>query len=67
MKTPLQKLIEWIKSEDHRNIPDNVIITTIQSMLPEEKQMVIDAYTDGWDGRMYEHRSGEQYFNETFK
>jgi len=72
-QTPLQKLIEWIEADKHRNIPDNVIIAKAKSLLPEEKQMVIDAHTTGANMEYnyiaygYFTKTSEQYFNETYK
>lgn len=71
-QTPLQKLIFICKSEQ---ITKSDIIHSIVSLLPEEKQMVIDAYNEGEsDGQNmakyldhYKYENGEQYFNETFQ
>jgi hypothetical protein len=78
--TPLQKLKEYI----HKIIPDyektqshqdgfhdglNVVLDRIEILLPEEKQMVIDAYNQDLYGGLSGNRkfeTGEQYFNETF-
>jgi len=76
-QTPLQKHIERLsdlleKAQDpaikailHHNIND------AESLLPEEKQMVKNAYDTGHvDGDSmawcYKDQDGEQYFNETF-
>jgi len=57
---------------DNGGDPDlHAVITHAESLLPEEKQMVIDAYNQGHvDGDSiawcYKNQDGEQYFNETF-
>jgi len=72
MKTPLQKLIDWIKSENYRNIPDHVIIAKIQSLLPEEKYMVVEASRDGQEEQAINQcggwiEYGEKYYKETYE
>ena len=61
MKTPLQELIEILKSEDMLPLP---YPHDINELLEKEKQMVVDAVNsnkgiNGW-------KDGEEYFNETF-
>ena len=79
-KTPLQKLIEIIKSSkqqvdiqsmgicevlDYHGIEDKAT-----ELLEEEKQMVIDSWIDG-EGRFFDAGTeiieAEKYFNETFE
>jgi hypothetical protein len=64
--TPLQKLIEFIDKEQGM-IKDSFVLEIkkkAESLLPEEKQMVIDAWKDG--GSTLSAKNAEQYFNETF-
>ena len=63
MKTPLRRLIDLINS--YPNLTQANIVEKAKSLLPEEKQMVTDAY----DEALFNHRqeNGEQYFNETFE
>jgi len=76
-QTPLQKLIEEMKfikqftfhSECKRGISD--AIGKAESLLPEEKQMVIDSYDKGvFNAKLQQtvlYQNGEQYFKETYK
>jgi len=57
-QTPLQKLIEFM---DITPYVGNEIYDKANSLLSEEKQMVIDAYDLETIG------TGEDYFNETFQ
>jgi hypothetical protein len=73
-QTPLQKLIAVLKKkqdffdkEETGYVCYGIAIAEAESLLPEEKQMVIDAYdaSPEYAGKKFE--TGEQYFNETFK
>ncbi len=66
-QTPLQKHIEWLKKsfDCNNDFKAYACLTHAESLLPEEKQMVIDAYERG-DKYKFEI-SGEQYFNETYE
>jgi len=70
-QTPLQKLIDQLKAfkEGYKmmgDYPENIDIAIeyAESLLPEEKQMVIEAVNFGANE---DPELGEQYFNETFK
>jgi len=72
--TPLQKLKTIVKDMiDNGGDPDlHAVITHIESLLAEEKQMVIDAYDTAVKFRFSSNsneafKTGEQYFNETFE
>ena len=68
-QTPLQKLIEYIETDEWHNIGIGDILEKAKSLLPEEKQMVIDAHKDGSKqiyGDRITNRYGNQYFNEIF-
>jgi len=46
-KTPIQQLIEWLKNPS--NFPDRIdCLEKATKILEAEKQMVIDAYEDGF-------------------
>jgi len=71
-QTPLQKLIDKLeKTEMTATNPSysnglKAAVFFAQSLLPEEKQMVIDTYEQGFDDYQYGERSGTIYFNETY-
>jgi len=74
MKTPLQKAIECLESELKMDdgsswfIGIRFAIDQCKFRLPEEKQMVIDAYDNGYTEGNYGYvENGEQYFNETYE
>jgi len=63
--TPLQKLIDWIENTPvEKQLSKKDIKEKAESLLPEEKQMVIDAFEEGLG--LPSLNMGEQYFNETF-
>ena len=77
-QTPLQKVSDYII--DAQKIAESdptlsglsealmVINNKIKSLLPEEKQMVIDAYYDGdEDCTDQNKRTGKQYFQEKYE
>jgi len=73
-QTPLQKLIEYMRFLDETDADDKLFLISqkTEELLPEEKQMVIDAHFNGMvdkksDDFIGRERTGEQYFNETFK
>lgn len=60
-QTPLQEFIADILS--------GKVIDTLanqQYYLDKEKQMVIDAFNDGWENIGNAVADGEQYYNETY-
>ena len=64
-KTAIRQLIEWIKNDIHRNIPDNVIIAKAKELETVNEQQIIDAYEHNAEGTRYKY--GKDYFNETFE
>jgi hypothetical protein len=76
-QTPLQKVSDYII--DAQKIAESdptlrlsaalmVINNKIKSLLPEEKQMVIDAYYDGDEDCMDQNkRTGKEYFQEKYE
>ena len=57
MKTPMQELLEWIRTP-------RMIEQKIESMLEKEKEVIMDAYIFGIKD---EYVIGSQrYYNETF-
>jgi len=73
-QTPLQKHIDYCIRQIalYKDQDDNICHaflyakTHAESLLPEEKQMVIDAHEAGVDLKALKG-IGEDYFNETFK
>jgi hypothetical protein len=79
-QTPLQKLIgklkHSIKLYEESGSPDKFssriddlkdIIKEAESLLPEERQVVIDGFDKGFENGMSGYTAtGEQYFNETY-
>jgi len=74
-QTPLQKLIEYLEDGLNEGCAYSQALRFAKSLLPEEKQMVINSFDVGEsDGQNmakysdhYKFETGEQYFNETFK
>ena len=75
MKTPMQELLKRVK--EYRDSETDVIVKSrlnsvcvdIVGMLEKEKEVIINAVTQGWD---YNEQGlvrwlGEKYYNETFK
>lgn len=65
--TPLQKLLQFMK-----DYPQTYWYDEAKRLLPEEKQMVIDAYGTASNYRFSSNpteafKTGEQYFNDTFE
>jgi hypothetical protein len=83
MKTPINELIEWIKDFDNRNLTVSRfdLDLKINKLLEKEKQVIIDAFVNGFkdceelheeafylqDEAFYIQDEAEQYYNETFK
>jgi len=75
MKTPIRELID--KLEDLRDsIPDSdamyrggVInaIRLAKDMIEKEKEVITDAYNDGWLEFHSIEQDAEKYYNDTFK
>ena len=74
MKTPIQELIEQLKEERdlhgyERGLHYETAIEFAEAMLEKEKEVIINAVTQGWD---YNEQGlvrwlGEEYYNKTFK
>ena len=76
MKTPINELIEWIKDFDNRNLTVSRFDLDLKMnfLLEKEKQMIIDAFVNGFkdceklhEEAFYIQDEAEQYYNETFK
>ena len=63
MKTPMQELLEWIRTTLPMDLETpRMIEQKIESMLEKEKEQIIDAYEVSHISMM----TAEQYYNETF-
>ena len=66
-QTPLHKAITTFKNCGATALSVNEVIQNLESLLPEEKQVVIDAHKDGMSTVDCLPEYSEQYFNETFE
>jgi hypothetical protein len=79
MLTPLQKLIQKLKSLDEMNSYGDVemrvayetAITMAEELIPEEERVIIETYEDGMNeinnALYYLPRSGKEYYDQNFK
>lgn len=69
MKTPIQELIdEYQRLREEGDNDMRTVIYLAEEMLEKEKEVIMDAVTQGWD---YNEEGlvrwlGEKYYNETF-
>ena len=65
MKTPMQEMLEWVRATLPMDLDTSRMIEEkIQSMLDKEKEMMRDAYFDGYLSDDYEF---DEYYKEAFK
>lgn len=75
-QTPLQKLIEKLRdrikkyaefNNGDKDVSSILALQDAESLLPEEEQMVSNAFDKGGEISYTVPENGEQYFNETFE
>ena len=64
-KTPMQELIVYIELNQPKNKVTDGIWAKAKSLLPKEKQVIMDAHEDGadWQGTI----EAEDYYNQNFR
>jgi hypothetical protein len=76
MKTPMQELLEYIKTaHTFTFLPEQLAKTIEDKYLPMEKSKIRQAFDDGeqnvWnrerDGHFFEFEGGLDYFNKVYK
>jgi hypothetical protein len=76
MKTPMQQLLEYIKTaHTFTFLPEQLAKTIEDKYLPMEKSKIRQAFDDGeqnvWnrerDGHFFEFEGGIDYFNKVYK
>lgn len=72
--TPIQELIEWVEENKTNGLTQIPTIHTenfLIKLLEKEKKIITDAHTDGYVTHTLEdkmgHKSGDIYYNQTFK
>ncbi len=71
----MQELIDFIENQEYNFINKeklescNKIQNKVKDLIEKEKQQIIDAYETAMETDIYNTplKTGEQYFNETFK
>jgi hypothetical protein len=74
MKTPMQELLEYIKTaHTFTFLPEQLAKTIEEKYLPKEKAHIIDSYNSGemniWNHKrddFFEYEGGQDYFNKNF-
>ena len=68
MKTPLQELKLIIQDMINHGGDDDLfpVLTHIENLLPKEKEVIEQAYTDGFNDNKICQTFDEQYYNQTF-
>ena len=70
MKTPMQELLEWIRTTLPMDLETpRMIEQKIESMLEKEKEMIESAYDAGQESEWHESMGwfmGDQYYDETY-
>ena len=70
MKTPMQELLEWIRTTLPMDLETpRMIEQKIESMLEKEKEVITSAYNKGKDYYFYNNTTmpnAEEYYNKTF-
>ena len=70
MKTPMQELLEWIRTTLPMDLETpRLIEQKIESMLEKEKEVITSAYNKGKDYYFYNNTTmpnAEEYYNKTF-
>lgn len=74
MKTPMQELLEYIKTaHTFTFLPEQLAKTIEEKYLPKEKVHIIDSYNSGemniWNHKrddFFEYEGGQDYFNKNF-
>ena len=75
MKTPMQELLEYIKTaHTFTFLPDQLAKTIEDKYLGMEKLNIIETFSDGelniWNNKRdecFEYHGGEDYYNKTYK
>ena len=68
MKTPMQELLEWIRTTLSMDLETpRMIEEKIESMLEKEKEVIMDAFLEGkLDGWQNQWADPNDYYNQTF-
>ena len=68
MKTPMQELLEWIRTTLPMDLETpRMIEEKIESMLEKEKEVIMDAFLEGkLDGWQNQWADPNDYYNQTF-
>ena len=67
MKTPMQELLEWVRTTLPMDLETpRMIEQKIESMLEKEKEIICNAMLRSLPGAVVSRRIAEQYFDETF-
>lgn len=66
MKTPMQELIEWMNTAPSSEQPISIYDKATE-LLEKEKQVIIDAYNEGYLVGNGSNKTAAKYYNETFK
>lgn len=69
-KTAMQELLEWVRKTLPMDLDyPQMIETKIESLIPKEKDQLVDAWVDGCTGELWElniDTSAEKYYKETY-
>ena len=68
MQTALMELLQWVRATLPMDLDTpRMIEDKIESLLPKEKQEIMNAYKQGqYDSEPIRETDAEQYFNETY-
>jgi len=67
MKTPMQELLEWIRTTLPMDLETpRMIEQKIESMLEKEKEIIRNAFSDARHGAAESRWTAEEYFEEIF-
>jgi len=67
MKTPMQELLEWIRTTLPMDLETpRMIEQKIESMLEKEREIICNAFSDARHGAVESRWTAEEYFEETF-
>jgi hypothetical protein len=67
MKTAMQELLEWVRKTLPMDLDyPQMIEAKIESLLPKERRIIIDAFDDG-NPNGFIDKEGVEYFTQTYE